>query len=254
MQSPVEDGEAALPPEVHRRRLRRCDLGMGLVLLALGLAMAWEVSHYPMTGSYGGVRNVWYVSPALFPLLVAGGIVVLAGLLLARAVWDLRRSRSLLTPLPVPSAPAVVWARRQRLALVVLILGLYIAVLIPRVDYCLATAVALLLWIGGFYLTGPLTVTFHLVATVGLGFVVLGGGYGGISVDFLTALGLGATLILSGVVAARGGQWRRLGVGLAVIIVAPLALAVVFKYFLLVPLPVEGPVAQALDALYYGGY
>jgi hypothetical protein len=35
----------------------------------------------PMKDSWGGVQNVWFVSPALFPLFV-GGIIVLLGIAL----------------------------------------------------------------------------------------------------------------------------------------------------------------------------
>jgi hypothetical protein len=37
----------------------------------------------PMKDSWGGVQNVWYVSPALFPLFV-GGVIMLLGALLTR--------------------------------------------------------------------------------------------------------------------------------------------------------------------------
>ena len=72
--------------DVNKIRLRKHDFWTSLVLLALASGMAWEATGYPMTDSYGGVRNVWYVSPALFPLLVAAGLFLLSLLLLINSV------------------------------------------------------------------------------------------------------------------------------------------------------------------------
>ncbi|WP_299438156.1 hypothetical protein [uncultured Rhodospira sp.] len=44
------------------RALRKADLWTGLGLAALALAMLAVTATFPMTGSYGGVKNVWYVS------------------------------------------------------------------------------------------------------------------------------------------------------------------------------------------------
>ncbi|HSP25129.1 MAG TPA: hypothetical protein VLQ65_08145, partial [Saliniramus sp.] len=67
-------------------RLRKADFWTALVILAIGVFMMIEALGYPLEGSYAGVRNVWYVSPALFPLMVAGMLVLLAGYLLINAI------------------------------------------------------------------------------------------------------------------------------------------------------------------------
>ena len=52
--------------------LRKADFWTSILLFALGVAMIGGATTFPMKDSYGGVQNVWYVSPALFPLLVEG--------------------------------------------------------------------------------------------------------------------------------------------------------------------------------------
>ncbi len=66
--------------------LRTADFWTSLALFALGVAMIGGAATFPMTDSYGGVRNVWYVSPALFPLLVAATLVVLSAVLLVNSI------------------------------------------------------------------------------------------------------------------------------------------------------------------------
>ena len=59
--------------------LRKADFWTSLVLLALAAGMLVETLTYPLEGSYAGVRNAWYVSPALLPLIVALTLIVLSG-------------------------------------------------------------------------------------------------------------------------------------------------------------------------------
>ncbi|MEM9479693.1 MAG: tripartite tricarboxylate transporter TctB family protein [Verrucomicrobiota bacterium] len=60
------------------RALRRADCVCGLGLVLLGGAVLNAARKMPMGGSYGGVDNPWYASPAAFPLLI-GGLFVLSG-------------------------------------------------------------------------------------------------------------------------------------------------------------------------------
>ena len=58
--------------------LRRADIVTGSLLVLLGITVIWGASGMPMGGTYGGVDNPWYASPAAFPLFL-GSFLVLGG-------------------------------------------------------------------------------------------------------------------------------------------------------------------------------
>src|SRR5690554_3787283 len=53
----------------------------GIGLAALGLFMFATALTFPLLGTYAGVNNAWYVSPALFPILLSTLFLVLSALL-----------------------------------------------------------------------------------------------------------------------------------------------------------------------------
>lgn len=68
---------------LEKDKLRKADAFTGIVFVLLGAWIVWQASKMPMKDSWGGVQNVWFVSPALFPLFV-GAIIMLLGLFLFR--------------------------------------------------------------------------------------------------------------------------------------------------------------------------
>jgi hypothetical protein len=69
-----------------RRALKSRTLPESLLFFALGAALLahslWE--------HYGGPAVEWKLSPYLFPVMVAGGVVLLSGALLAEGLRELR--------------------------------------------------------------------------------------------------------------------------------------------------------------------
>ena len=238
---------AAAPP-----RDRTADFWTSLVLLVLAAAMAGGALQFPLRGTYAGVRNAWYVSPALLPLIVAACLALLALALLVTAL----RAGAARTALRRPAAGA-------GLLDVVLIAGLIVAFVVgfvPRVDFIVGAAFFLLAFTIGFHLDDQRLarlVLFSFFATAVLaGAVALLGltpaprstlafAFDGmvLAALLLTALG---TLLL-------GRPPNRSGLHhcLAVAFVTPLLLGSIFKFFLLVPLPREGLVVTALDTARY---
>jgi hypothetical protein len=68
---------------LEKEKLRKADVYSGIIIFLFGAWIVWQASKMPMKDSWGGVQNVWFVSPALFPLFV-GGMIMLLGLLLVR--------------------------------------------------------------------------------------------------------------------------------------------------------------------------
>jgi hypothetical protein len=62
-------------------KLRKADIFSGLIISLFGLWVVGQALKMPMKDSWGGVQNVWFVSPALFPLFV-GAMIVLLGVAL----------------------------------------------------------------------------------------------------------------------------------------------------------------------------
>ena len=237
------------------RKLRQADLWTGLGLIAFALGMLGVTATFPITDSYGGVRNVWYVSPALLPLLIGVTILLMAGMLVRKAMRDLG-AEGVRQTLRLPQARF--GSRTQRLLLILGAVCAYVYVFIPVVDFALATALFLAVFIFGFHLDREASVARNLLilivstVTIGVAASAVGNDARDAVVDALT----GSAVIAAAAINARAlarqqlplTAWRS---GLIVAVLTPLLLCPLFKYGLLVPLPYEGTVIGAMDALRY---
>ena len=66
---------------LEKDKLRKADFFSGFVISLFGIWIIWMALQMPMKDSWGGVQNVWFVSPALFPLFVGAMICLLGGVL-----------------------------------------------------------------------------------------------------------------------------------------------------------------------------
>ena len=236
-------------------RLRRADLRTGLGLMVFAVAMLGVTLTFPITDSFGGVRNVWYVSPALLPLLIGGSILLLAGLLVAKSArelgWD--GVRQTLHPALPDVSP-----RGLRLLMILGSICCYVYVLVPRVDFTVATALLLMTFISAFHLDREASVLRNLVAVIAIGCAVAaisavaGADSHDLAVDGVGLAGLAAIAWVNRAAVRRKGLplrywWQTLIVSLS----APLILALLFRYGLLVPLPHEGTILTAIDTARY---
>ena len=240
------------------RRLRRADLWSGLLLLVLAIAMLAETATFPITHSYGGVRNVWYVSPALFPLIVGSCLALLS---LALVVTAARRlGGGALRQALRPALPGLD-DRNRRFAMIVLAIVGYVFVLVPRVDFFLATLLFLLVFVFAFHLDSAAAVIRNLVAmsvacaAIGLaavaGVAVWGAGLG-YPLDAMAGLAIAAVLAANWPeVSIDPVLRRRYRAAVLLSVAAPLVLCPAFKYGLLVPLPSEGAVIALMDQVRY---
>lgn len=240
--------------EDQRRRLREKDFWTSLILFGFSTAMLIGGLQMPMSESYGGVRNAWYVSPALLPLIVAGGLILLSAALLANAIRSGGARRTLTKVRLRPNAPT---AAQRRAFLAALLIAAYVYALLPRVDFVVATALFLLAFIGGFYpdngrIARPLVIGFLVFALATgvagiLGFRPVRGEAAGLVVD-----GAGLLLFVILAIAAsrqvrEGSDQGRVRTTVIVAIAVPLILGPIFKFALLVPLPTEGAIIQTME-------
>jgi len=250
---------------LEKDKLRKADVFSGFAIFLFGAWIVWQASKMPMKDSWGGVQNVWFVSPALFPLFI-GAVIMLLGLLLSRTAlktigmktfretlqWLL--SRNLLQFLN--SIPVL-----RFYAMTVLFLS-FIFLNIPRIDFFLSAILFLSVFITMFYLDDAVLLKklffFYLSGTV---FFII---YFATPLDALLSKVLpfaGDILALVFILSygfytrklIRGNPvWRKkFRTGLIVAVVTPFVVCPIFKYFLLVPMPTEGLVVSLLDAIWY---
>ncbi len=250
---------------MEKDKLRKADVFSGFAIFLFGAWIVRQATKMPMKDSWGGVQNVWFVSPAIFPLFI-GAMIMLMGLLLSRTALKTIGIKAFGNTLQ--------WLLSSRLfqflnsisvlrfyAMAVLFLS-FIFLNIPRIDFFLSAVLFLSVFITMFYFDEAALLKklffFYLAGTI---FFIA---YFATPLDAL--LGkvlpfakdiLAAAFILSYCLYAwrliRGNPaWRRkFRVGLIVAVVAPFVICPIFKYFLLVPMPKEGLVVALLDAVWY---
>jgi hypothetical protein len=250
---------------MDKDKLRKADIFSGSLIMFFGIWVVSQALEMPMKDSWGGVQNVWYVSPALFPLFVGAMITLLGALLIRtalktvglaglRAVFAWLGSRDLVAFLQTP-------ASRRFYAMLVLFFS-YVFLAIPRVDFFACSVLFLLAFITMFYFDETVLLTklfffFLALSVLILLFFVLGlppklEGRLPYPGDWLTlgctlAYGLYAWRLVRGTPLLRT-KYRTI---LILALAAPFTIGPVFKYFLLVPMPTEGLVVAVMDAVWY---
>jgi hypothetical protein len=248
-----------------KAQLRKADIFTGILFFIFGLFVVSQALQMPMKDSWGGVQNVWYVSPALFPLFV-GGIIALLGLILTgkgiREVGWKTLVLSLHSLTVSRSGRFFQGDAMFRFYSICSLFGFYVYMNLPRVDFIISSQLFLVVFITifyfddvqllkkllGFYLTFSLAMLVYFMAD-GKQFFAAASEH---LPDYLNLSGLIGYICYCGfLVRGRIELVRRFKISLAVALATPFILALVFKYFLLVPLVHEGLVIGLMDSLRY---
>jgi hypothetical protein len=246
-------------------KLRKADLLTSILIFLFGLWVVAMAFQMPMKDSFGGVMNVWYVSPALFPLFTGFALMILAVVIFKTALSavGVKEAKAALRRLfEKEEEKKGLSGKAYRFVAIVFLLLFLVYMNIPRVDFMLSSLLFLFVFISMFYFddTGLLKklLGFYLIGS--LFFVVyfisgldraLAPAFQYItdtlSVLFILAYGVYAwRLVRSDPVLKR--KYR---ISLLVSLSVPLILGPIFKYFLLVPLPCEGAVVALMDTIRY---
>ncbi len=244
---------------MEKKQLRKADFVTSILLILFGI---WELAQsfqMPMRDTYGGVRNVWYVSPALMPLVIGFGVIILGAVLMINSI---RTGGAADFIKSVQSFSLKISDSGVRFIGTLLAIGTFVYLLIPRVDFFMSIVFFLSFFIPAFAFDSGEDLKKLMVF------------YGGVclimvilfitpAADALNALFMFATdvLILIATIGlniyaarlAKGDDTKRsrFRTGLIVAIVTPLVLTPVFRFFLLVPLPHEGGIVQLMQIIYY---
>lgn len=238
-------------------RIRKADFWTSLILFGIAAGMIGSAMTMPLKESFAGVQNAWYVSPALFPLMIAGALLILATVLLCNSIRT-------------GGAQAALAAIRRRapgdgdatarMLTSIAIIAAYVYGLIPRVDYVIATALFLQVFIAAFYIGRKeimrlqtrafLLVAFPAFLTDLFRFYPTPGTLSRYLLDLLVlVVTIGLALVTWRRLASDTVSRRRFSAVLATSAVVALLTGVSFKFGLLVPLPAEGAAVRALEAI-----
>lgn len=248
---------------MDKEKLRKADVFSGGLITLFGIFVIVKSLGMPMKDSWGGVQNVWYVSPAIFPLFVGAMLVVLGGMLIRTALKAIGFGGVASVIRYVLSSGFVSFLGNREMVRfygIVLLLFTFVFLMVPRVDFFLAAVLFLLAFFCMFYLDrADLLVKLMLFYCGGMGALLL---------VLMVAEPLAAilphpadwfvlafTVIFGVVVHSRISGDRQLGrkfnIALILAVLAPFLVGMIFKYFLLVPMPFEGLIVELLDLIWY---
>ncbi|MDC7234878.1 MAG: tripartite tricarboxylate transporter TctB family protein [Spirochaetales bacterium] len=245
---------------MEEKKLRQYDFLTSIILILFGIWDLAQAFKMPMKDSYGGVESVWYVSPALFPLFIGGGIILMGAILLINSIRTGGAARFIDSLKHVSEAKLT--NETVRVLTVLLALGSFIYILIPNIDFFLSITLFLFFLCTAFYPDHDefrRTFVIHFIIGMAVFLILIVTGLSDIingilkyNMDILALL----FIIYMNVAARKMAKAREIPVKLIrqvtiVSIVVPLILCPLFRYFLLVPLPVEGGILKLMNLLYY---
>jgi len=252
---------------IETEKLRKADVFSGTAILCLGLFIVYQAFQMPMKDSYAGVQNVWYVSPALFPLLV-GSMLALLGLLLVRtAVAEVGKAGVISVFTYLSSSDFIAFLKLPvtiRYYGIVINLLIFVFLLVPHIDFFAAATLFLMTFFFMFYCGSdedlPRLIYQIIIAAFVLGVYLFSGfaekvsGVIPFSADLLIIIFI-ALLILQYFKKIDNPEFKRkFKISLIIGLLAPFTIGIIFKYFLLVPMPHEGLIVALLDAVWYAEF
>jgi hypothetical protein len=244
----------------------RSDFKVAIVLLIIALFLFFHTLTFPMSGSYAGVENQWFVSPALFPLIIISLLILLSSILLFKATRQkgFEQFTQLKSWLGDWQDPQVVnrWY-------IIWSLVVFVYVYVPSIDFYLAAVLFLVALTSRFYYEFNQSLLrislIHLLLSlclIGIKlFINATEDTTWLSVNQDTLVIYYSDLIASATIAILLGMiWftpvnknnKRAITQTAVVLVMPLFLSLIFTFLLFVPMPVEyGSVSNFFSYLIY---
>lgn len=253
---------------LEKDTLRKADIFSGALIFLFGLFVVYQALQMPMKDTYGGVQNVWYVSPAIFPLFI-GAIIALLGIALTIIALKSVGLQQLRAAFGYLASPELIVFLKQpatvRFYAIVLVFSSFIFVMIPRIDFFPAAVFFLMVFISMFYFDDDrllLKIMVFFIAVTILFIVFFAAGLDGLLAGALEYPGdwLMLVCIISYGVYARhlvkdqAELRRKYRTCLLLAVFAPFTVGIIFKFLLLVPMPFEGAVVELLDTIWYYDY
>ena len=250
---------------LDKEKLRKADIYSGAIIFLFGLWIVLQAIKMPMKDSWGGVQNVWYVSPALFPLFI-GSMIMLLGALLTRTALkrvgfkEFKNTASWLLSKALFQFLNTISNLRFYTIAVLFLSFVYLN--IPRIDFFLSAFLFLVVFITSFYFDDAELLKklffFYLAGVIAL-IIYFGVGLHETLVktlpfpgDILVICFIASYCVYAWMLIHKDPALRKkYRTAMIVAVVAPFFVGMIFKYFLLVPMPAEGLVVTILDYFWY---
>lgn len=250
---------------MEKDKLRKADIFSGGLIFLFGLWIVSQAFKMPMKGSWGGVQNVWFVSPALFPLFVGFMIMLLGGILTRTALKTVggQQFRGVLRWLfSVQFRVFLKQPENIRFYAIAVLFCNYVFFQIARIDFFICSIFFLMVFISQFYFDDDDLIKklffFYLAQSAVLGIYFASGlatvlekamaNFG----DWLALLMAAAYAVYAWMQIRHTQQLRKkYRITITLALAAPILIGAVFKYLLLVPMPKEGMIVSLMDALRY---
>ena len=250
---------------MEKDKLRKTDIYSGAAISLFGLWIILQTLKMPMKDSWGGVQNVWYVSPAIFPLFV-GSMIMLLGALLCRTALKMVGFKTF--------GETVRWLFSKALfqflnstpnlrfyTIVVLFLS-FVFLTIPRIDFFISAVLFLVVFITSFYFDDAMLLKklffFYLAGIIVLILYFafgLNGPLGRIvpfPADILTICFTVSYSVYAWMLIRSNPMLRKkFRTAMIIAFVSPFIVGIIFKYFLLVLMPSEGLVVAVIYYFWY---
>lgn len=246
-----------------KEKLRKYDFVTSIILIIVGIYELILTSKMPMRDTYSGVESTWYVSPALFPLFIGIGLILLSIMLMVNSITSGGLS-CLIRDFKEKRASGEGMSAKTFSVLVFLLhLASLVYLLIPRIDFFISLTIFLFSVIAFFYLDdeviGKRIAKVFLIGTLVLLVLAVTGLDKVLNDAFFLTLDILALLFTIYIIvmvfrATKGNDAyrRKVRIALIVALVTPTILCPVFRYGLLVPLPVEGIIFNNIfNTIYY---
>lgn len=235
------------------------DFISSIVIVVFGIWMLAETLTFPMKDSWGGVQNVWFVSPALLPLFIGASIILLGIILMIQSIKE-----GGLASLMDKNQGSIIGTMDKsiRFITIIIIFSTYVYLYIPRIDFFICTFLCLVVFITLFYLDDPkLMVSLTgLYVLESIGFYLLSKTSLNESINTIIPFGIDYVAIMLAIIFIGYATWKvsshadlrkKLGLAILISFIVPLFLTPVFQYGLLVPLPTEGLIIDRMDVIRY---
>lgn len=250
---------------MEKDQLRKADIFSGSLIFLFGLWIVSQALKMPMKDSWGGVQNVWFVSPALFPLFVGAMIALLGALLVRTAVKSVGTAELARVLRWLAGAEMVRFLSTppvMRFYAILVLFFSFVYLNIPRIDFFLCAVLFLVAFITMFYLDDDFLLKkmlmFYLAGT-GVFLVCFPTGLAApmekavvYPADWFTIVFiLGYCAFVWMRIRQDPGLRKKYRTALILSVAAPFLIGPIFKYLLLVPMPTEGIVVSLMDAVRY---
>ncbi len=250
---------------IEKDKLRKADFFSGGLVLLVGLFIISQALQMPMKDSWGGVQNVWFVSPALFPLFV-GAMLGLLGLALMRTALKTIGMEGLREVFGFLVSEDLLAFLKQdgsiRFYGIVINLLIFVFLMVPRVDFFFSSILFLLAFFFMYYCGDQAFIKRMIRMSLGWALLLCLFIFSGLSeslasmiihpLDWLTLVCIISLIFYARkCFSALPETHRKYRISLVVGLAARFTVGIIFKFFLLVPMPYEGIVVQVLDAIWY---